>query len=59
MLLNFAAYFIKWFNCAKKLPGLVLCNLQFLACSKNNTLKKKIMHRIMRSAIRLSVLDFS
>jgi hypothetical protein len=33
--------FIKWFNCAKELPGLVLCNLQFLTCSKNNTLKKK------------------
>jgi hypothetical protein len=32
--------FIKWFNCAKKLPGLVLRNLQFLTCSKNNTLKK-------------------
>jgi hypothetical protein len=41
MLLNFAASaFIKWFICAKKLPGLVLCNLQFLTCSKNNTLKK-------------------
>jgi hypothetical protein len=29
---------MKWFNCAKKLPGLVLCNLQFLTCPKNNTL---------------------
>jgi hypothetical protein len=29
------------FNCAKKLPGLFLCNLQFLTCPKNNTLKKK------------------
>jgi hypothetical protein len=42
MLLNFAASaFIEWFICVKKLPGLVLCNLQFLTCSKNNTLKKK------------------
>jgi hypothetical protein len=31
---------IKWFNCAKKLPGLVLCNLPFLTCPKNNTLEK-------------------
>jgi hypothetical protein len=53
-----SSVFIKWFNCAKKLPGLVLCNLQFLTCSKNNTLKF-FTRRIMRSAVRLSVLDFS
>ena len=41
MLMNFCSlFFMKWFNCAKKLPGLVLCNLQFLPCPKNNTLKK-------------------
>jgi hypothetical protein len=35
MLVNYAAQFLlKWLNCAKKLPGLVLCNLQFLTCSK-------------------------
>jgi hypothetical protein len=36
-----SSVFMKWFNCAKKLPGLVLCNLQFLTSPKNNTLKKK------------------
>jgi hypothetical protein len=36
-----SSVFIKWFNCAKKLPGVVLCNLQFLTSPKNNTLKKK------------------
>jgi hypothetical protein len=35
-----SSVFIKWFYCAKKLPGLVLCNLQFLTCPENNTLKK-------------------
>jgi hypothetical protein len=50
--------FMKWFNFAKKLPGLVLCNLQFLSCPKNNT-NFFFTRRIMRSAIRLSVHDFS
>jgi hypothetical protein len=41
MLLELLQFvFMKWFDCAKKLPGLVLCNLQFLPCPKNNTLKK-------------------
>jgi hypothetical protein len=32
-----AVFFMKWFDCAKKLLGLVLYNLQFLPCPKNNT----------------------
>jgi hypothetical protein len=35
-----SSVFIKWFNCAKKLSSVVLCNLQLLTCPKNNTLKK-------------------
>jgi hypothetical protein len=44
MLLNFAAqFFIKWFYCAKKLPGLFLCNLQLF-----DMLKKQHFEKISR-----------
>jgi hypothetical protein len=60
MLLKLCSLFImKWFICAKKLPGLVLCNLQFFAMPKKTTLRKNFTRRIMRSAIPLFVLDFS
>jgi hypothetical protein len=45
--------------CAKKLPGLFLCNLQQFDLLKKQHFEKKISRRIMRSAIRLFVLDFS
>jgi hypothetical protein len=45
--------------CAKKLPGLFLCNLQQFDMLKKQHFKKKISRRIMRSAIQLFVLDFS
>jgi hypothetical protein len=43
MLLNLWHSFIKSFKwvCAKKLPGLFLCNLQQFDMIKNDTLKKK------------------
>jgi hypothetical protein len=38
---NFSSLiYMKWFICAKKLPGLILRNLQLLPCPKTNTLKK-------------------
>jgi hypothetical protein len=41
MLLNFPAqFFIKWFHCAKKLPGLVLCNLQLFGMLKKQHFEK-------------------
>jgi hypothetical protein len=45
--------------CAKKLPGLFLCNLQQFDLLKKQHFEKNISRRIMRSAIRLFVLDFS
>jgi hypothetical protein len=45
--------------CAKKLPGLFLCNLQQFDMLKKQHFEKKISRRIMRSAVRLFVLDFS
>jgi hypothetical protein len=40
MLLNFAAQFIKWFYCAKKLPCLFLCNLQLFDMLKKPHFEK-------------------
>jgi hypothetical protein len=45
--------------CAKKLPDLFLRNLQQFDMLKKQHFEKKILRRIMRSAIRLFVLDFS
>jgi hypothetical protein len=45
--------------CAKKLPGLFLCNLQQFDLLKKQHFEKVFSRRIMRSAIRLFVLDFS
>jgi hypothetical protein len=38
MLLNLWQFFMKWFLCAKKLPGLFLCNLQLFDMLKKTTL---------------------
>jgi hypothetical protein len=61
MLLNLWHSFIKSLSglCAKKLPGLFLCNLQQFDMLKKQHFEKKITHRIMQSAIWLFVLDFS
>jgi hypothetical protein len=61
MLLNLWHSFIKSFKwlCAKKLPGLFLCNLQQFDMLKKQHFEKKITSRIMQSAIWLFVLDFS
>jgi hypothetical protein len=37
-----SSVFIKWFNCAKKLLGLVLCNLQFFVMLKKQHFEKKL-----------------
>jgi hypothetical protein len=59
MLLNLWHNFYEVVLCAKKLPGLFLCNLQLFDMLKKQHFEKKITRRIMRSAIRLFVLDFS
>jgi hypothetical protein len=61
MLLNLWHSFIKSFKwlCAKKLPGLFLCNLQQFDMLKKRHFEKKIMRRTMQSAFWLFVLDFS
>jgi hypothetical protein len=40
MLLNLQLVIMYWFNCAKKLSGLVLCNLQFFAMPKKQHFEK-------------------
>jgi hypothetical protein len=45
--------------CAKKLPGLFLCNLQQFDMLKKQHFENKITRMIMQSAIWLFVLDFS
>jgi hypothetical protein len=61
MLLNLWHSFIKSFKwlCAKKLPGLFLCNLQQFDMLKKQHFEKKFTRTIMQSAIWLFVLDFS
>jgi hypothetical protein len=61
MFLKLRHSFIKSLSglCAKKLPGLFLCNLQQFDMIKKQHFEKKITRRIMQSAIQLFVLDFS
>jgi hypothetical protein len=53
MLLNLWHSFIKSLSglCAKKLPGLFLCNLQQFDMFKKQHFEKKNSRRIMQSAI--------